>query len=158
MATPLDTYLLTPVSGGAATTALDLLTGLTPIRDPDMGYVFADLTDTYNLSLAQNKYSPVLYPNSGVPMGFDTGDIIALYIQAFKDIHSHLPVLLSAATDGSSVATVDLTPYGFTVAPHVTLTPVNAAAVSASVTSVTPTSLSIITSVASVNVQVLLFV
>lgn len=159
MSTPLSTYLSTPATNAPATTAMDLMAGLTPELTAEGSYSPADPADVVTLYATQEKYGNLLWPRQpDDPIGISTGDLVGLMSQAVKDIRSHLPVLTSVTTNGSSVATVDLTPYGFSVAPHVTLTPVNAAAVAASVTAVTATSLSIITSVASVNVQIMLFV
>jgi hypothetical protein len=103
------------------------------------------------LTTTQAKYDAMVYPQPpGTATGVTMGDILGLLVQAFQDTQAVAPIVLTATTNASGTATVNLTSYGFTAAPFVQLTPVNATtstSVVANITSVSSTSLVIQTNI-----------
>ena len=152
MSTALSTYLAIAAAGAAATTALDLVSGMSPQEWVDgnglVQYTPAQVSDVEALANSQSKYDPLLYPQPsvGTPIGIQTGTLIALNAQAIKDLKSKLPIGLTALCNSSGVATVDLTSYGFSSPPVVALTAItpSSTALIANITTLTSTSLGIL--------------
>jgi len=153
---PLSTFLSTSGTNAPATTASALIEALSPIfynfaGDTSLGphYAPGDLTSMSTLQASQEKYSALLYPPTGTPNGLSGGDCIGLVFQGMKEILAKLPITLTATTNGSGVATVDLTSYSLANSPIVQLTaqnPVsNVAPIVADITALSNTSLSILT-------------
>lgn len=125
----LPTYLNTPVAGSPATTAEALLaalsinafnyTGEAGGTTPHFG---VDFTNVSTLAATQGFFNSILnFSGPGVADGVRPMDILGLLLQAQKDDIQKKPITLTVTTNGSGVATINLTPYAFPNVPNVQL-------------------------------------
>lgn len=153
----LSTYLSTVGTGAPATTATALIQGLTPIffnftGDTTPHYGPGDPTAINTLAGSQKKYSAILYPSTGTPIGVTLGDNIGLLTQALKETISTLGNLTTytVTTNASGVATINISALGLTNAPRVVCTPTNNSSpftVNAQVSTKSNTSIGIFTTI-----------
>jgi hypothetical protein len=144
--TNLSTYLSTPVSGGASTSASAMVRQLTPVSynltndpsntPPRLGLVTENAS---SLASTQNKFNSLLNLD---PLGIRVDSLLTLLLQAFKESSTRVAIPLIVQTDSNGSLTINLTSFGFTVPPTVSLTPVEISN-NAVISSVTATSLTI---------------
>lgn len=153
----LNTYLSTVVAGAPATTATSLLNGLTPVfynftGDTTPHYGVGTPTAINTLSGTQGKYSAILYPSSGTPIGVTMGDCIGLLAQGLKETNAIQGLLstFTVTTAANGTFSLNITSLGLTNPPRVMVTPTNNSVpqtVNAQVTSKTNTAVNIYTTV-----------
>lgn len=153
----LSTFLATATTGAPTTTGRALVAGLTPIffnftGDATPHYAPGDPTAIATLAGTQGKYSALLFPSTGTPIGITMGDNIGLLTQALKEtIAMTNPVSsFTVTTNASGVGTINITSLGLTNAPRVVCSAVNATTaqtVNAQVTAKSATSISIYSSI-----------
>ena len=152
----LATYLATAGTGAPSTTATSLISGLTPVYfnftgDTTPHYGVGDPTVINTLAGTQSKYSAILFPSSGTPIGVTLGDNIGLLTQGLKETIANLNKLTTytVTTAGTGLATIDISALGLSNTPRVLCVPTNTSTqtVNAQVRSKSNTSIVIYTTI-----------